>query len=190
MSTYSHLTAEDRDRIASLMADGLSLRAIAKSLGRSASTISRELRRTRSTAGRICRRRRSDHCNRSSWRHRTEYRQRQRICGAFHRQSIRSIGLSAPCGEGKGASFRPLRFLKILMPTAPVSVAPPARTKSQPRASRGKGSRRTPSSSTYDPWAAYPAHNTNPIASRARENRVGLVMVAPPSGPAQVSVAD
>ena len=44
MSGYSHLTAE-RDRLAGLMADGLSLRSIAKALGRATSTISRELRR-------------------------------------------------------------------------------------------------------------------------------------------------
>ena len=43
MSGYSHLTAKERDRLAGLMADGLSLRSIAKALGRAASTISREL---------------------------------------------------------------------------------------------------------------------------------------------------
>jgi type IV pilus biogenesis protein CpaD/CtpE len=42
---YSHLTAEERDRLAGLKADGLALRAIAKVLGRAASTFSRELRR-------------------------------------------------------------------------------------------------------------------------------------------------
>ena len=42
MSGYSHLTAEERDRIAGLIADGLSLRAIGRALGRAASTISRE----------------------------------------------------------------------------------------------------------------------------------------------------
>jgi IS30 family transposase len=45
MSEYSHRTAEERDRLAGLMADGLSLRSIAKALGRAASTISREQRR-------------------------------------------------------------------------------------------------------------------------------------------------
>jgi IS30 family transposase len=45
MSGYSHLTAEERDRLAGLRTGGLSLRAIAKALGRAASTISRELRR-------------------------------------------------------------------------------------------------------------------------------------------------
>ncbi|MEC5293302.1 helix-turn-helix domain-containing protein [Aurantimonas sp. C2-6-R+9] len=45
MSGYSHLTAEERDRLADLRADGLSLRVIAKALGRAASTISREVRR-------------------------------------------------------------------------------------------------------------------------------------------------
>jgi len=43
MSGYSHLTAEERDRLADLRADGLSLRAIARALGRAVSTISREL---------------------------------------------------------------------------------------------------------------------------------------------------
>jgi hypothetical protein len=33
MSGYSHLTAEERDRLADLMADGLSLRSIARALG-------------------------------------------------------------------------------------------------------------------------------------------------------------
>jgi IS30 family transposase len=45
MSGYSHLTVDERDRIAGLKAEGLSLRAIARALGRSASTISRELKR-------------------------------------------------------------------------------------------------------------------------------------------------
>ena len=51
MSGYSHLTAEEPDRIAGLMADGLSLRSIAKALGRAASTISRELRRNALDSG-------------------------------------------------------------------------------------------------------------------------------------------
>ena len=37
MSGYSHLTAEERDRLAGLMADGQSLRSIATALGRAAS---------------------------------------------------------------------------------------------------------------------------------------------------------
>ena len=43
MSGYNHLTAEERDRLAALMAEGRSLRAIARVLGRAASTISREI---------------------------------------------------------------------------------------------------------------------------------------------------
>src|ERR671932_717680 len=41
----THLELEERERLAALRADGLSLRAIARALGRAASTISRELRR-------------------------------------------------------------------------------------------------------------------------------------------------
>ena len=51
MSGYSHLTAEERDRLAGLMADGLSLRAIGRALGRAAATISRELRRNALDSG-------------------------------------------------------------------------------------------------------------------------------------------
>ena len=51
MSGYSHLTAEERDRFVDLKADGLSLRAIAKALGRAASTISREPRRNALDSG-------------------------------------------------------------------------------------------------------------------------------------------
>ena len=51
MSEYSHLTAEERVRIADLKADGLSLQAIGRSLGRAASTISRELRRNALDSG-------------------------------------------------------------------------------------------------------------------------------------------
>jgi len=51
MSGYSHLTAEERDRLADLMADGLSLRSIAKALGRAASTISREIGRNALESG-------------------------------------------------------------------------------------------------------------------------------------------
>src|ERR687893_2919507 len=45
MADGTHLTLEERERLAALKAEGLSLRAIARQLGRVASTISRELRR-------------------------------------------------------------------------------------------------------------------------------------------------
>jgi transposase, IS30 family len=45
MSGGTHLELEERERLAALKAEGLSLRAIAARLGRAASTISRELRR-------------------------------------------------------------------------------------------------------------------------------------------------
>jgi IS30 family transposase len=45
MSDGTHLTLEERERLAASKAEGLSLRAIARQLGRAASTISRELRR-------------------------------------------------------------------------------------------------------------------------------------------------
>jgi IS30 family transposase len=45
MSGGTHLTLEERERLAASKAEGLSLRAIARRLGRAASTISRELRR-------------------------------------------------------------------------------------------------------------------------------------------------
>ena len=51
MSGYSQLAAEERDRIAGLKAEGLSLRAIARALGRAASTISREVRRNALDSG-------------------------------------------------------------------------------------------------------------------------------------------
>jgi IS30 family transposase len=51
MSGYAHLSAEERDRLAGLKADGLSLRAIARALGRAASTLSRELRRNALDSG-------------------------------------------------------------------------------------------------------------------------------------------
>jgi IS30 family transposase len=51
MSGYAHLTAEERDRLAALKAEGLSLRAIARTLGRAASTISREVRRNALDSG-------------------------------------------------------------------------------------------------------------------------------------------
>jgi transposase, IS30 family len=51
MSEYAHLTAEERDRLAGLKANGLSLRAIARTLGRAASTISREVRRNALDSG-------------------------------------------------------------------------------------------------------------------------------------------
>src|ERR671938_587882 len=41
----THLALEERERLAALKAEGLSLRAIARALGRAASTVSRELRR-------------------------------------------------------------------------------------------------------------------------------------------------
>src|ERR671938_1507270 len=41
----THLELEERERLAALEAEGLSLRAIAARLGRAASTVSRELRR-------------------------------------------------------------------------------------------------------------------------------------------------
>src|SRR3954470_20800426 len=45
MSGGTHLELEERERLAALKAEGLSLRAIAARLGRAASTVSRELRR-------------------------------------------------------------------------------------------------------------------------------------------------
>jgi transcriptional regulator with XRE-family HTH domain len=45
MAGGTHLTLEERERLAVLKAEGLSLRAIAARLGRAASTVSRELRR-------------------------------------------------------------------------------------------------------------------------------------------------
>jgi transposase, IS30 family len=45
MSGGTHLRLEERERLAASKAEGLSLRAIARRLGRAASTISRELRR-------------------------------------------------------------------------------------------------------------------------------------------------
>jgi IS30 family transposase len=45
MSGGTHLRLEERERLAALKAEGLSLRAIAAKLGRAASTLSRELRR-------------------------------------------------------------------------------------------------------------------------------------------------
>ena len=41
----THLTLGERERVAALKAEGPSLRAIARALGRAASTVSRELRR-------------------------------------------------------------------------------------------------------------------------------------------------
>ena len=45
MSGGTHLRLEERERLAALKSEGLSLRAMARQLGRAASTISRELRR-------------------------------------------------------------------------------------------------------------------------------------------------
>src|SRR3954447_8209402 len=45
MAGGTHLELEERERLAALKAEGVSLRAIARQLGRAASTISRELRR-------------------------------------------------------------------------------------------------------------------------------------------------
>ncbi len=45
MAGGTHLTLEQRERLAALKAEGLSLRGIARELGRAASTVSRELRR-------------------------------------------------------------------------------------------------------------------------------------------------
>src|SRR5215213_8338029 len=45
MSGGTHLSMAERERLAALRAEGLSLRAIARGLGRATSTISRELRR-------------------------------------------------------------------------------------------------------------------------------------------------
>ena len=45
MSGGTHLRLDERERLAALKGEGLSLRAMARQLGRAASTISRELRR-------------------------------------------------------------------------------------------------------------------------------------------------
>jgi IS30 family transposase len=51
MSGYAHLEREERDEIATLRAQGLGVRAVARALNRSASTISRELRRNACDSG-------------------------------------------------------------------------------------------------------------------------------------------
>ena len=51
MSNYKHLSAEERNRIAELKANGLGVTAIARDLGRDKSTISRELRRNGQDGG-------------------------------------------------------------------------------------------------------------------------------------------
>ncbi len=51
MPGYSHLSAEERDQIASLRSEGRGCRAIARQLCRSASTVSRELRRNALDSG-------------------------------------------------------------------------------------------------------------------------------------------
>ena len=51
MSGGTHLELEERERLAALKAEGLSLRAIARQLGRAASTVSRELRRNALSKG-------------------------------------------------------------------------------------------------------------------------------------------
>jgi IS30 family transposase len=51
MSGYAHLTADERDRLSGLLVEGLSLRAIARALGRAAWTISREIRRNALDSG-------------------------------------------------------------------------------------------------------------------------------------------
>lgn len=47
---YKHLSLDERDRIAEMRREGLSLRAMAKGLGRSPSTLSRELKRNATPA--------------------------------------------------------------------------------------------------------------------------------------------
>src|SRR5471032_1509870 len=49
-TTYTHLSADERDQLAVLKASGKSLRQIARRLGRSPSSLSRELRRNSSPA--------------------------------------------------------------------------------------------------------------------------------------------
>jgi IS30 family transposase len=51
MVSYRHLTAEERERIAALQAEGQSVRASAQALGRSPATVSRELRRIALASG-------------------------------------------------------------------------------------------------------------------------------------------
>ena len=51
MSGYAHLTADERDRLAGFLSAGLSLRAIARALGRAPSTISREIGRNALDSG-------------------------------------------------------------------------------------------------------------------------------------------
>ena len=51
MSNYTHLTSSERDQIAALKIDGLSIQTIAARLGRAGSTISRELKRNALESG-------------------------------------------------------------------------------------------------------------------------------------------
>ena len=51
MGSYRHLTRDDRDQIAGMLAAGLEQKQIAEALGKSKSTISRELRRNALDSG-------------------------------------------------------------------------------------------------------------------------------------------
>jgi transposase, IS30 family len=51
MSGYAHLSADERDRLAGFLSEGLSLRAISQALGRAPSTISREIGRNALESG-------------------------------------------------------------------------------------------------------------------------------------------
>ena len=50
---YKQLSLEERDRITEMKSEGMSLRAIAKELGRSPSTLSREVKRNGTPAYRV-----------------------------------------------------------------------------------------------------------------------------------------
>jgi IS30 family transposase len=83
---YHHLTPKERDRLAVLRGQGLTLRALAQELGRSVSTVSRELRRNGYDY---------PHCKRPSeyYPHGAQRKADQRLCTSHRRPRLKNVAL-------------------------------------------------------------------------------------------------
>src|SRR3954451_10910491 len=142
----THLELEERERLAAPKAEGLSLRGIARALGRAASTISRELRRNALPKG-GCLPVHAEGCYRER-RQRPAVLERDERLGRFVRERLpegwtpERIAGWLERGEGRGARPVPLETAPALVP--PRGPLEPPHASAPRRGQRGEKLRQLP----------------------------------------------
>src|SRR4051795_6670706 len=133
MAGGTHLELEERERLAALKAEGLSLRAIARQLGRAASTVSRELRRNALPKGGYL----PVHAE-GCYRER-----RQRPAGLPHGEGLRAVGGAlrrAAAAAGRPRTRRAARPVRARAPARGLDAGADRRLARAGRGARARSS--------------------------------------------------